>query len=544
MKQLKAMEEEVKEYVLRYHANKLQLLPLIYRPRKLVALLGRGTGKTEEIVTSRIYEFIHLMPGGITLIGCDSFKHLNQTIIPAVLTSLKKKGLIEGQNFWSNVFPPPGVARPIQVITEPDGFVFFDTGHALCFVSTNFQSHANGKSVDAAVWEEAKLLRWDRVKEANLMIRGNQSYFGHLWCHHSITIVSDMSDDPEHWTFAYESQMDKRVLQLIASYEFHQQKLQKELDETNNRKKVDILQNKIDNLENKLNFWRRKATLFLVGTSVQNLHVLGYDVLGDYLSNPAKDVMLNVLSIRPVTSNKYYYQFLKKEIHGVVFKDWDYIRTLKDKSILDCRIDTGADERRALDLCMDYNNNLISLAYGQMFNKKFRLLGEIFSEADKTKIADCVRKFCYYHRFRNLKEVNYFYDNNADWRDAGRDQTFREIVMETFEEEGWEVYDEKFQQTTHDERFYIWQKITTEDPSSPFQFEFEEESCTSFFKAAKNVMKVTRKKEAVDRKTKKRYYKEVIEKVKITELDKLGKKLPLQEQPHITEAVDGLVVAH
>lgn len=538
------IEDDVKDYVLEYHANKLQLLPLIYRPRKLIALLGRGTGKTEEIVTARLYEFIHLMPGGITLVGCDSFKHLAQTIIPAILTSLKKKGLKEGENYWCNVFPPPGVPRPMQVITEADGFIFFDTGHAFCFVSTNFQSHANGKSVDAGVFEEAKLLKWNRVKEILLMIRGNKRYFGNLWCHHSLTVVSDMSDDPEHWTYKYEDKMDKRVLRLIASYEYQLQKLENELEETGNKKRIDILQNKIEKLEEKLNFWRRKATLFLVGTSIQNMHVLGYDVIGDYLSNPRKDVMLNVLSIKPKASNKYYYQYFRVEKHGVVYKDWDYIRTLKDKSILDCRIDTGSDQHRPLDICLDYNNNVISLSFGQLFTTKFRGLGEFFSEAEKTKIKDCVRQFCKYHRFRTLKEVVFYYDDNADWLDAGRDQTFKEIVEETFEEENWEYTSIKYPRLTHDERFEIWQKILTDDPTAPFGLEIEEESCPNTIKALKAVQKIVRKKKVVDKKTKKETYKDVVEKVKTSELDKQGKRMAVEEQPHITEALDGLIVAH
>jgi len=538
------IEESVKEYVLEYHANKLQLLPLIYKPRKLVCLLGRGTGKTEEILTARLYEFIHLMPGGITLLGCDSFKHLAQTIIPAVLTSLKKKGLREGENYWCNVFPPPGVPRPIQVITEPDGFIFFDTGHAICFVSTNFQSHANGKSVDAAIWEEAKLLKWHRVKEANLMIRGNSSYFGNLWCHHSITVISDMSDDPDHWTYKYESQMDKRVLRLIASYEYQLQNLEEELEETGNRKKIDTLNSKIQKIEEKLHFWRRKATLYLTGTSVQNLHVLGYDVLSDYLSNPRSDVMLNVLSIPPKSSNKYFYQYFRKEKHTVVYKDWDYVRTLKNKSELDSRIETGIDDKRPIDICLDYNNNVISLSCGQMFNKKFRPFGEFFSEAEKTKIADCVRKFCHYFRFRTLKEVVFYFDDNADWLDAGRDQTFKEIVEETLEAEGWDYTSEHFARTTHDERYEIYRKIFTDDPSAPFTIEIEEESCPNTIKALEKVQKVVRKKKYIDRKTKKESYRDVIEKVKSSELDKQGIRLPVEQQPHITEALDGLVVAH
>lgn len=533
--------EEITE---RYHANKLQLLPLLYRPRILIALLGRGTGKTEEITVDRLYEFIHLMPGGITLVGCDSFKHLNETIMPAIFTSLKKKHLLENVHFWVNTFPPEGVPRPLQVITEPDGFVFFDTGHAVCYVSTNFQSHSNGKSVDSIIWEEAKLLKWERVKETNLMNRGNKQYFGDLWCHHSLTVVSDMSDDPDHWTYRYDANVNLEILRLIASLDYQQAKLMAELDTCKVKRRIDVLENQIANYETRLHFWRRKAVLVLEGSSIQNMHVLGYDVITDYLSNPRQDVMLNVLSIRPLVANKYFYQYLKDDIHGVVYKDWEYIRTLRNKTVLDCRIDTGSNENLALEVCMDYNNNIISLGYGQMFKKVYRLLGEFFSEDPTTPIEDCVQKFCHYHRFRKNKSVKFYYDANADWIDASRKVTYKDSVVKAFLAEEWEILTEKFPITTHDERFTIWRRITTNDPTAPFSLEYETENCTSWYKAAKRTIKVFRTKMVTDKKTKAKVPKQVIEKYKATENDKLAKKIPLQEQPHITEAMDGLIVAN
>ena len=533
----------------RYHANKSELLALIYRTRIFLSNDGRGTGKSTGPLTSRIYDFIHLMPGGLTLIICDSFKHIVETIMPTLFTSLGKKGLRQDENFWVNKFPPDGVPRPIQAITDPKGFVFFDTGHCFCYVSTNFSSHANGKSVDAIVLEEAKLLKWNRVKENLLMLRGNKEYFGHLWCHHSITIITDMSEDPNHWTYEYYNKVDADLLKLIASLDFRQQKLTNILDNTKVEAKKNQLKKEIVSLEERLNFYRRHAVLVTNNSSIQNLHALGYSVIEDYLSYPAQDVMLNIMSIKPTKSNKYYYELLTDEKHGFIAKNWTFIDALLDKnSPLDGRIDTGEDDDRELEISMDWNNNIITMVVGQMFRKELRLLQEFWSYGEKDPIETCVNKFCEYNRFRKNKSVKLWFDHTADCLNASHDKKYWERVKAAFDANDWYFIKQKYAQTTHDDRYIIYKRILSGDVTAPFQLRFETENLTNWYQAAKAVHKVMRKKNRKDPKSKITIMYDVIEKDKSSENDKKPKinanSVPLEQQSHITEAADGLVVGN
>jgi hypothetical protein len=54
--------------------------------------------------------------------------------LPALFTGLSKYGMEKNVNYWIDEFPPEGIPKPLQVITNPKGFVFFDTGASQWFM--------------------------------------------------------------------------------------------------------------------------------------------------------------------------------------------------------------------------------------------------------------------------------------------------------------------------------------------------------------------------------------------------------------------------
>lgn len=541
------MTEDVE--IQEYFANTPQLLSLIYRPRVEIDLIGRGMGKTTEITTNRFYDAIHLMPGCMVIVGCDSFKHLTTVIIPAICSSLEQKGLKQNENYWVDEFPPEGIPRSLQIIPNPKGFIFFDTGAVAICVSTNFQSHANGLSVDFIIWEEAKLLKWGRVKEVNLMNRGNLQHFGHLWCHHGMLVISDMSDDPEHWMYQYYDKQDPELLQLIASLDYQAWKLRVELFKCKNKRRIRELEAGIQELDDKLSFYRSQAVMVMEWSSIQNLPVLGYQTIDDYLNYPVEDVMLNVLSIRPTKSGKYYYASLSDDKHGFVGKNWDYIKTLTAKDDWDSRFDTCDDPDAPLDVAFDWNRHFTCCQVGQMQRRDGRktltFLNSFSSTASANIIEACVAEFCKYYQHRKKKVVNLYYDHAGNWMVAGMDKPQRVRAEEAFKAHGWVVFAYEYKQTTHDERFKMWHFVLNDDDEAPFSFAYEKENCTDWYQASKKTLRQIKREMKTDKRSKRRFPVNVIIKNKdIETADKQGKTVPLKLQTHITEAGDGLLVAH
>jgi hypothetical protein len=49
--------------IIKVHGNTPQQMALIYRPRILISILGRGVGKTTGITVYRVWDIINIMPG-------------------------------------------------------------------------------------------------------------------------------------------------------------------------------------------------------------------------------------------------------------------------------------------------------------------------------------------------------------------------------------------------------------------------------------------------------------------------------------------------
>jgi hypothetical protein len=155
-------------------------------------------------------------------------------------------------------------------------------------------------------------------------------------------------------------------------------------------------------------------------------------------------------------------------------------------------------------------------------------------------IQDVVRQFEEFYKARKYKKVTIVYDTTGDFVDASRAVPYWKEARDSFSKD-WFVGAQKYKVTSHDERFRMWAEVM--NGTGPFCFEFETELCHNFYKAAKAVKRKTSKKwKIVDKRRQKKALVTIIEKDKSSETDKKGTKIPLEEQSHITEAVDGLMV--
>ena len=75
-------------------------------PRKLRAVLGRGSAKTTDFQAERLAEIIFDMPGAPLVWVADTFSNLTSNILPGVLEGLERKGLHEGVHYVIEKEPP------------------------------------------------------------------------------------------------------------------------------------------------------------------------------------------------------------------------------------------------------------------------------------------------------------------------------------------------------------------------------------------------------------------------------------------------------
>ena len=85
-------------------------------PRKLRAVLGRGSAKTTDFQTERLAEIIFDMPGAPLVWVADTFSNLSSNILPGVLEGLERKGLREGVHYVIEKEPPTYTEKELSLI--------------------------------------------------------------------------------------------------------------------------------------------------------------------------------------------------------------------------------------------------------------------------------------------------------------------------------------------------------------------------------------------------------------------------------------------
>lgn len=521
------------------HHNIPQLRTLIIQARIMLLFWGRGTGKSTGPIAEMAYENMTTMPGSVGAIGCDSYKHLKKSILPEILKTWKRLGLKKGKDFWVGEFPPAilGIPEPIRPVgDDPKNYIFLRNGSAAKFFSYNFQALDNGDSVDWIINDEQKLIKKHRFLETLPCLRGNDEYFGKNPRHQSLLMVTDMPDETNpnaDYLFDYYELVDKELILLIESIYYQIQKHEQELEGTITRQRKAFLLREIQQLKEDLAFHRSNAVYVGEATSIDNLHALGYNFIPNmFRTLPPHKIKTSVLNIRPSEVGRCFYPYINEDHHG--YTAINEAVGLNNYLADDCRVDTDIAYDQPLEICFDYNKVISWIAVGQKRDGVGYLQNVICVEFPK-KLSHLIKAFDDYYKYLPNKNITYYFDNTATGEDATKDEseTYKAIVIRELSKKGYNVIPLRYPQTTHHARFDSQSEIFCETPEASFLFRYNQENCKAWLRAARLCKLIVR------------YNKEgkpVYEKSKVDENQQQTQLKPI-EQPHVTEAVDGLLTA-
>ena len=151
-------------------------------PRKLRAVLGRGSAKTTDFQAERLAEIIFDMPGAPLVWVADTFSNLTSNILPGVLEGLERKGLHEGVHYVIEKEPPtytekekehlptwlkPHFWKPFNRLVSYKRTIIFHTGTNIRFGSLDRPSTLAGSSYVYVFGDEVKYFKEEKI--ANLM---------------------------------------------------------------------------------------------------------------------------------------------------------------------------------------------------------------------------------------------------------------------------------------------------------------------------------------------------------------------------------------
>jgi hypothetical protein len=496
-----------------------------------VNIWGRGTGKTWGVTARKAYYNAVLMPRSVGAIGCPSFTHMMDHIYGELTKSWEDMGLVEGKDFVAFQKPPATWKQPYRKIAKNqyNRCIFFRNGSVIKLFSYNFNSLANGDSIDWLIIEEARLCKKNKIDESIKCLRGNEEHFGHLSIHGSVTYVSDMPRNPnEFWLLDFRAQENKIKISQVLEYAYILSELQQHGQKTTSDKKKERLKKDIKLVSDEINSLCMGLTCVSLASSLDNIHALGPNKLKNWKNTSTEyDWNVSVMNeIQKQVTNSFY-PYLDESKHGYYtprsrFKNVDYTNKVRD-----CRWDGDIDYTQPLIIGMDYNSDITCLSVYQLHNRTITLL-KVFYVLHPYKREDVVKQFKDYYQYLPIKEVVYCYDNTAIATDADKTETDTYAYKTNTElAETFKVTPLYLKQTTHEYRYDLWQGVLKgEHPELPnVNFTYNMDNATKWYKACTNTQTYIRTIKG----------KSTFGKDKTGERKRL---IPADELPHLTEAGD------
>jgi len=364
--------------------------------------LGRGTGKS-TIIGWRMKDIVNFMPRSKTGIVGESYQQILTRTLPSTIEGLELLGIKKDLHYFVGRKPPKEwkFAEAYQPPLNYDNYIPFYNGAGFQLISLDNPNSGRGLNLDAVIGDEAVLFDVDKLGYNVLASnRGNIHKFKHTWLHHSLLFASSTP------------------LTLRGRWFLNQEEKAKLSPE-------DIL--------------------YLRASSLYNAHNLGKEFFKQN-KRLLTDLQYNaeILCIRPGKVAAGFYPSFDEILHTINASNDDYLFGLEfDINRLrevDCRMDADLIRSMPIDLACDYGAKINTLVCGQpdYARNRFNVLNALFVKTPLT-IMDLAKEFCKYYGSHAKKEVNYYYDHTAMYRDAVRTTTFADEFTKVLEANGWTV---------------------------------------------------------------------------------------------------------
>ncbi len=387
----------------------------------------RAGGKTGGGIGPHIQHLSEVMPRSQILLFSDTYERLKDRIVPNIQDFLERKlGLRENVDFVIFKKPPDDWTKPLINLNKFDKVISFSTGMALCLVSLSQEGSANAFNAQAAIGDEVKFCDEEKIDAEVLpALRGAEDVFGHLPEYLSVWMFTDKFGPKIKWFLKKRKLVNHEAVEIVYSLQMEIFRLQKEMIEYTSTATIYEYKNKINAYKEKADRIRKHLVYFSDMKPYENRKTLG-----DFVFNRA----------RRIAKTEYVYNvaYLNHDPDKIEHTFYPtFTEANKYKGINDY------DMTAPFFGAMDYNWRICPLPVAQIT----KLPGSVYTtlniidyvwELYPKGIEDTIKAFCLKYEKHHTKEFHYVYDHTAIARSPSK-KSFKDIVVETFIEEGWDV---------------------------------------------------------------------------------------------------------
>ncbi|MBW3519505.1 hypothetical protein [Flavobacterium sp. NKUCC04_CG] len=513
-------------------ASWLKMTIDLIAPKDLYLIAGRATAKTTDIIAERSQMIIRDMPRSMQVLVSDTYMNAMRNIVPSLLEGWERKGWKRGIHYVTDQKPPPYFKLPFKPVETYKHTISIYNGVLFNLGSLDQPTGLAGGSYQHIYGDEARVLKFDKLKKLTPAIRGEYVHFGHSVFYRGRTFTTDMPnilEGDDDWILQQEKNFNVEQVKLALQVALVLNEIKKEVLAAKQIKDY----HKIGNLKKNLVRWterwvrvRKNLTFFYIASSFVNADILTEGYFQDSLKALGiEEFKSAILSLRiNLKKGEKFYSHLGEHHYfddGIRTGFYDHIKLTEANEIEETSLALKyLDCEQKLECGVDFGD-MTSMVIGQPRGNYYYLLKEFYTlppESSK-ELADKFRSF---FKHQKVKILDMYYDRSGNqYQQINRDWAAEIAGFIEFENgiaTGWKVNLMNRNQATilQSEEYKLVNNILGEQfPELP-KLKIDQFQC----KCLKSSLELTKIIVKTDRKNSKTIHK-----------DKRSEKLPMLLRP-------------
>jgi hypothetical protein len=453
------------------YANWLTILIDLLQPKDLYLVAGRATAKTSEVIAKRSQNIIYDMPRSQQVFVSDTYTNALKNVVPTLLEGWNREGWREGIHYVTDIRPPKHFRLPYKPIEVYKHTISVFNGVIFNLGSLDQPSGLAGNSYQHMYGDEARLLKFSKLKKLDPAIRGEYAQFGHSVFYRGRTFTTDMPnilDGDDDWIMQQEKNMNIEQVKLALEVSVVLNDIKCELynaQKDGNKEKVRLLKNNLVRWTERWVRVRKELTFFYVVSSFVNVDILTQGFFKDSLKalgiEEFKSAILS-FKVNLTKGEKFYvnlgeHHFYDDGVNNKYYDKFSITDTIEESSLALRYV----DHEKEIEGGMDFGN-MCSLITGQPRGNYVYILKEFYTlpPNNEVQLAKNVRDF---YKFHKVKRLVLYYDRSGnqnsktkrDWASNFKDAMEFENGVST----GWVVVlKSQNQKTIYQEQEYNFAK--------------------------------------------------------------------------------------
>lgn len=424
--------KELSDTELRYCSWPKMLADLM-RPKDLFMVLGRGTGKTTDILAERTMDICFEMPGCYIAIVGDTYTNLLKNVVPSLIEGWNRKGWVEGIHYVVDQPPPATFKKPYKAPQTYKHTISTFTGNFFNYISMDTPSSGAGNSYQHAVGDETKYLEKRKIDRLFPALRGDSTIFGHSPFYLGVTFTTDYPNvimpGEYDWILDREKDMNKDQIRYLLTVSMELNKAKADWIRYKRKRNTNLI-GKTERLIQKLSVkWhaaRLDSTFFYVVSSFANLQILRLNYFETALKSlGVEEFNTSIGSMPPeVEVGKKFYVGFDEDRHvyddGIVQDFYFRYNTGDQNAETTSEALKYCNPNQALEIGIDFGD-MMSMVIGQTKGRDVFLLKNIYTLAPEGSRELADKFLAFFAKHKNRRVIMYYDRSGNQYANVGRD---------------------------------------------------------------------------------------------------------------------------